>query len=215
MFKVYLSLHEVSVRGLEALDLRRGLGLPDASSLVVNRNVQPVEEFSSHAVVNEGFARLHFGYKAVCDSEAIELSWLARHEVRVSRVANEEYGFVAVNWGAVTPYRMEALYMKAKYVREVERLRLENHQLKNRLAVALSHAEQLELQGRSAPVPGPVMTVVADGDSEPGTMQHAFDEMWTFVEHMGTLAQGDVYDIRSEMLRDKAVAAYHAATGGE
>ncbi len=54
MFRIFLDLEGQTVRGLDALDLRRRLGLPDGSALKI------VDDKTTFAKVNETFARRYF-----------------------------------------------------------------------------------------------------------------------------------------------------------
>jgi hypothetical protein len=62
MFQIRVSLgRETTLTGLEALDERRRLGLPDNGVLVLIDATDPVSE------VSEGFARAHFTDRTVND----------------------------------------------------------------------------------------------------------------------------------------------------
>jgi hypothetical protein len=75
VFKIYICLDRVTLTGLDALDERRRLGLPDGSGLDSCEQYGRASS-SRYVAVTEGFARLHFGRQQTTGCVTVPLSAL-------------------------------------------------------------------------------------------------------------------------------------------
>lgn len=75
MFKIRITLVNKYLSGLEAIDERRRLGLPDDSELRADAAV------SIYADVGEGFARLHFASNNITQDARVDQSILTPSDV--------------------------------------------------------------------------------------------------------------------------------------
>ena len=110
MFQVQISLKPESLFGLEALDARRRLRLPDGTTINL------VHIAYRTADCSEALARVYFSATLTLDSVIIPLSWCTPEDVE-----EETYPYVGLRKD-LAPARIVDLYLARKYQTLVERL---------------------------------------------------------------------------------------------
>jgi hypothetical protein len=129
MFKITISLSGGYVTGLEALEKRRLLGLPDGVGLsVAGRVVTGCHEPSCD--VDEHFARTWFGRSQASSDADIPVRLVQSGDVKA-------IGTNAMTFADITPERIRELYVAAR----IQGIMGENERLKQKLAALESNQD--------------------------------------------------------------------------
>lgn len=105
MFRIDLTVESIGTKtGLEALDLRRRLGVGDGVLLIIDDDESPL---SKDFVVDEAFARLYFEPRAVRMRADVRVSALVIGDLEPST----EMGSKCVKWAGISDERAKALFV--------------------------------------------------------------------------------------------------------
>lgn len=106
MFTIELSIESIEVTGLNALDLRRSLGLKD-NSVVYIQPARYSDDFLRKDV-EEGFARLYFD-----PTSRAERRYVTIHQLSAGDVVLDRNGYVVLN-PDMTTERAKELWLAGK-----------------------------------------------------------------------------------------------------
>lgn len=126
---IRLELVYKNLSGLEALDKRRVLGLPDGDSLTFTTNTNQSGFRIPYLNIDEGFARAWFGSEQITSYAKVPMEMLVKGDVQFCNESND----YAVTFANLTPERIKELYVAVRFAacrEQVARLQQELDTLK-------------------------------------------------------------------------------------